>query len=278
MHKFYFILFSCIVLFGYGCANKYVFLLSDKEIEAHYANQPLKPKYFDIKTKHGNVNYATMGDSTKPLLVFIHGAPGHWYSYMHMFNDKDLQSQYFMVSYDRPGFGKSSAFTSLTSIAAQTDVLTDIIKATNFTQQKVTILGSSYGSPIAAKYAMAHNNIEKLLLLAPCLDPAKEKYFWYSYAAKLGFINAFLPRELNNTADEKFQHKRELKLMQHDWHKITAPTWIVQGRNDDIADTANSYFGYEKITNADVTMMLIDSVTHTVARQRRSVIKSILLK
>jgi pimeloyl-ACP methyl ester carboxylesterase len=262
-----------------SCVSNFVFVLTNKQVESRYANKPNKPTFKTIATPSGKVFYATQGDSTKPLLVFIHGAPGHWYSSIHLFDDTALLAHFYIITYDRPGYGKSNNGYSVPYIDAQTEVLQQIITKENFSKKKVIVVGRSYGTPIAARYAMLYpNQTKKLLLLAPCVDPKKEKLFWFSFGNKLGFVNAFVPDDMNTATEEKFRHSNQLKFMQNDWDKITAPTYIVQGRKDWIADTANAYFAEQKIVNAFTKMYLIDNTGHNVSRQHPKLIKDLILE
>ncbi|MDZ4758742.1 MAG: hypothetical protein SGJ10_11490 [Bacteroidota bacterium] len=56
------------------------FIKSDQAIEKHYSNKSVKPVYHTLDTLGLKVHYATVGsDSTLPLLVLVHGAPGAWF-------------------------------------------------------------------------------------------------------------------------------------------------------------------------------------------------------
>ena len=56
-------------------------ILSDSQIDKHYKDKAARPelKYMDYKNLH--IHYAVLGDSTKPLLLIIHGAPGAWWTF-----------------------------------------------------------------------------------------------------------------------------------------------------------------------------------------------------
>jgi pimeloyl-ACP methyl ester carboxylesterase len=274
-HFFLFFLFVA----AQGCVSNYVFTLTDRQIEERYKNKPQKPLFHNLKTETGNVHYVSNGDSSKPLLVLIHGAPGHWYSSMNLMEDADLLNKFFIISLDRPGYGKSNNGYSIPYIDAQADVIHQIVTRHNKHKQKITLVGRSYGTAISARYAMMHpENVQKLFLLASCVAPQKEKYFWFSFANLLHIINMWMPNDLNSATVEKFKHKKQLKYIENDWDKIIAPTYILHGKKDWMADTANAYFAQQKIVNADTYMHILDNTGHNVTRQHKELIKKLLLE
>src|SRR5512143_1447522 len=111
------ILFISYVLVLDAC-HLPVRVLSDEQIAKHYANRRTKPQLKYINYKNFHIHHAVVGDSTKPLLLIIHGAPGAWYSSMKLLDDSDMQKNFRMVSVDRVGFGKSNYGVSEPSIQA----------------------------------------------------------------------------------------------------------------------------------------------------------------
>ncbi len=273
------ILLLLITILCSSCMSNFVLTLTQKDIKKNYANKPNKPVFNYIKTPIGKMFYATHGDSSKPLLVLIHGAPGRWYSSLNLFDDATLLQKFYIVSMDRMGYGKSNNKEGITFIDAQVNAIATLINKVNYTHQKVTIVGRSYGTPIAARIAMENpNNINKLFLLAPCIDPKKEKYYWFTYVNKIGIINTLLPNDLNTTSEEKFAHTNELRKIKNDWYKIIAPTYVVQGRKDWIADTANAYFAKQNLVNATSKIYLLDNAGHNVTYSHFELIKQLILE
>ncbi len=267
---------SMITLLCGSCLRKYVYVLTPAQVQERYKQATKPPTMRYISTDYGKLYTVSQGDTTKPLLVLIHGAPGRWYSSINLLDDTTLQAHYHIVTYDRLGFGNSAPY-SVTNLDVQVNALHQLTQALNYTNQPVTIVGRSYGTPIAARYAMRYNNeVNKLFLLAPCLDPYKEKYFWFSFANKSSMVNSFMPKDINNTTDEKFTHAKQLKKIQQDWQRITVPTYIIQGRKDWIADTANAYFAQKKLVNAPTTLLLLDNTGHNVTKQHRTLMVQLL--
>jgi pimeloyl-ACP methyl ester carboxylesterase len=262
-----------------GCMSKYVFTLSEKQVTERYASKTIKPQFGHIHEKGGDkIFYALQGDASKPLLVLVHGAPGRWYSSINLFDDSLLLSHYQILAFDRPGYGKSGSGHSVTSIEEQTEHLAVLIRHFNPTQQPVTVTGHSYGTAIAACYAMLYpDRVQKLILLGSCIDPAKEKYFWFSYANKLGVIQHFIPKPFNMATDEKFTHRKELKKIMPGWENIKCPTFVVHGKKDWIADTANAWFAYQKIVNAPVSVYLLPESGHNITFSNPQLVRELIM-
>lgn len=254
-------------------------ILTDQQIAKHYKDKLNKPelKYLDYKSYH--IHHAVVGDSTKPLLLLIHGAPGAWYSSMKLLDDPELQKNFRMVSVDRVGFGKSNYGASEPSLQAHVNYIEKIVKEYNRDGQ-IYLLGSSYGAPIAASFTMQHPDLVKeLYLVSPLIDPAKEKIFWYSYLAKMGVVSMLIPEYLNVATDEKFAHRKQLRKLKSHWDQITCKTYVIMGENDDLASLKNLDFARRKLVNASsVETLLIKNTGHTIVYQHPELFVSLLLK
>ena len=254
--------------------------MSDKQIDDHYKNRQTKPKLKYLNYKSYHIYHAVVGDSTKPLLLYIHGAPGAWYSSMRLLDDTVLQQNFRMIAVDRAGFGKSNKGLSVTSIDQHVRYLEQLVREYNQPGKKIYMLGSSYGAPIAAAFAM-HNPqlMEELYLISPILDPATEKIFWFSYLAKIAFVNMWLSTPWQVATDEKFAHRRELRKLKPYWKQITNKTYVIMGQKDWIADKSNLSFARHMLENADhPEFYLLPNVGHGIIWQRTDLLKNLLLK
>lgn len=257
-----------------------VYTMSERQIQEHFDGKKNKLKLKYIKYKDYHIHHAVIGDSTKPLLLNIHGAPGNWYSSINLLEDTALQQNFRMISVDRIGFGKSNAGYSVTSIQQHVRYLEKVVSEYNVPGRKIHILGTSYGAPIAAAFAMENPKlVDELYLISPVLDPSTEKIFWFSYLGKVAFINMWLNPALNVATDEKFAHRRELRKLKNNWKQITSKTYVIMGENDWIADTANLGFARKMLVNArDPEFYLLPNVGHSVVWQRSDLLKNLLLK
>ena len=273
-----------VIFFICGCITTVschfpVRILSDEQIEKHYANRPDKPQLRYINYKNFHIHHAVVGDSTKPLLLIIHGSPGAWYSSMKLLDDSELQRNFRLVSIDRIGFGKSNYGVSEPSIQAHVRYIEKIVSEYN-KNGKIYLMGSSYGAPIAASFAMQHPDlVQELYLVSPVIDPSKEKMFWFSYVGKLAFVSMLLPEYLNVAGDEKFAHRRQLRRLKSHWGEITCKTYVFMGEKDHLASLGNLDFAKKKLVNAkDPEFYLLPNTSHTIIYQRSDLLISLLLK
>jgi len=254
-------------------------VLSDEQIAKHYANRPAKPQLKYLNYKNFHIHHAVVGDSSKPLLLIIHGAPGAWYSSMKLLDDPDMQKNFRMVSVDRIGFGKSNYGVWEPSIQAHVRYIEKIVKEYN-KDGKIYLMGSSYGAPIAASFAMQHPDLVKeLYLVSPVIDPSKEKLFWFSYVGRLAMVSMMVPEYLNVAGDEKFAHRRQLRRLKSHWGEITCKTYVFMGEKDNLASLGNLDFARKKLVNAkDPEFYLLPNTSHTIIYQHPDLLISFLLK
>jgi len=256
------------------------FIYTDKELTQHYQNKKIKPTYHKLNFLNRHVHYAKVALSdTLPLLVFIHGAPGFWYGYMNLMDDSLLQTKYKMISVDRLGYGKSDYGKAELSTQMQALSILEIIEHENKSNKKVALLGRSYGAPIAAWLAINYpQEIEKLMMVSPVIDPQHEKFYWFSGIGKWKLTQLFLPNVLNVATKEKYAHINEMKKMQNKWKSLYVPSYVLTGENDNIADTANFSFAKKFLTNNNVYFNKLKDTGHLITYERAGYVKELLMK
>ena len=86
------IYFILILVFCSSCMQS--FKMSDRKIANYYANSPTKPSFAFSNTSKNKIHYVYSADTTKPILLLIHGAPGAWFGYKEFFNDSLLSRMF----------------------------------------------------------------------------------------------------------------------------------------------------------------------------------------
>ena len=262
-----------------SCFSRY--LISEKQVRKHYANIMVKPEIRIIKNDTLSLSVASVGADTLPMLLLIHGAPGSLWGYMNMMDDPDLQKRYHIVSVDRVGYGKSRLKNRrkfVTSIETQAKALLPVFSL-NHSEQKVTVLGRSYGAPIAAKIvSLVPGEVRELIMVSPVIDPEKEKFYWFSKWGRNSFVQLFLPGEFNTATAEKYSHSAELRKLLPVWESITVPTTVIQGGNDWIADPANLDFARKHIKSKRAQFIFLNNAGHMITFTHAAMIKEMLMK
>lgn len=255
------------------------YIYTDKELEEHYQNSPVKPTYKFLSLAGRRVHYASVAKSdTLPLLVLVHGAPGAWYGYMNLMDDSVLQRHFKIIAPDRPGYGKSGYGKAELSTQMQALAIKEIIDRENLSGKKVTLLGRSYGAPIAAWYAIHYpQNTRQLVMVSPVIDPDREKFFWFSPIGKWRPVQWLLPDLMNVATREKYAHPVEMRQLEPQWKNLFVPTWVLSGEKDWVADTANFTFARKKLINCEANCQMLQNTGHLVTFEKADLVKQILL-
>ncbi|MCF2444218.1 alpha/beta hydrolase [Dyadobacter sp. CY345] len=264
-----------------SCFSRY--LISEKQVRKHYASKDIKPEIHIIKNDTLSLSVASVGADTLPMLLLIHGAPGSLWGYMNLMDDKDLQQHFHIVSVDRVGYGKSALKMKkkrkyVTSIATQAKALLPVFQL-NHSDQKVIVLGRSYGAPIAAKMVtLVPEKVKELIMVSPVIDPDKEKFYWFSKWGRNALIQLFLPGAFNTATAEKYSHSDELKKLLPVWQNLLVPTTVIQGGNDWIADPTNIDFARKHIKSKKAQYIFLNNAGHMITYTHLDMIKEMLLR
>lgn len=256
-----------------GCFRK--FIKSDRDIEKHYQSKTVKPEFDFFETPTGKIHFVRFSPSSlKPLLVFIHGAPGAWYGWMNLLDDSILQKNFEMVAMDRPGYGKSEAGPQSLSISEQAKRISFLLKNLKGNRD-VILVGRSYGSPVAARLAMDYPDlVQGMVLISSAVDPSHEKFFWFSGLGKNDFFRRLIPHPINRATDEKFKHVEELRQLLPCWSQIRVPVRIMVGENDNIVDPVNSQFLDSVLVNSPHSVISLPGVDHLISYRKPDLVRN----
>jgi pimeloyl-ACP methyl ester carboxylesterase len=259
-----------------GCFNR--MMMSDEQIDARYFKKK-KPKFESYQYHNRELHFAETGEDTLPIVVFVHGAPGAWYGYIDYLDDSLMQTKYNMISIDRPGYGKSNYGKALTSIAEQARILKPLLERKR-KKRKLILVGRSYGCPIVLKAAADYPDlVDGIVLLAPAVDPKREKFWWFSKLANSGLMRAILPRMLNVASSEKFSHALELKILEKDLKKVRQKIVLMQGLKDQVIEPENVCYIDSALTeNFQKELIIFDDCDHFISTNKATEVKQAIDK
>ncbi|WP_345244549.1 alpha/beta hydrolase [Nibrella saemangeumensis] len=277
MKRFHFLLLTLLMASLTGCFRRWT--MTEKDLRQHYANRITKPVYHTVENDTMKLFCASFGPDTLPPLLFIHGAPGSWYGYLPLLDDSLLQQRFHLISVDRPGYGKSQKRRHpITSINQQASWIAEALKL-NKSGKPAIVLGRSYGAPIAARLAMLYPSLVKhLLMVAPPIDPDREKFFWFSWWGKLPLVKLFLPRSLNTATAEKYAHVAELKQLQSCWSGICLPVTVMQGGNDWLVDPANLDYARQVLADTQTKFIFLPEAGHLITESHPNLVRKMILE
>jgi epoxide hydrolase 4 len=123
--------------------------------------------YLLLKDSNGAANglrlhYATAGDASKPVMLFLHGFPQAWFVWEKLM--AHYSSRYFCVAPDLRGFNKSSKPAGVKSYAAKAIVADVLQLIANVSSQPITLVAHDWGGAIAWNIAVQHSQVLKKLV------------------------------------------------------------------------------------------------------------------
>lgn len=257
------------------------FRKSNKKVRKIFKTAPVSPEIHTISIDSGkrNFRYVKVSKSdTLPLVIFVHGAPGASDAFYDFMKDSALVDEFQMISVDRAGYGYSDFGKSEPSILKQAQFVQELPEFQK-TNQKIILVGHSFGAPIVARMAIEFpEKIHALVLVAGTIDPELEQIFWISYPANWWIFRWMVPTSMRVANDEKLQHVAELEKMDTLWQKITHPTTVIQGGKDFLAPAGNLDFAKKKLINAELDTVFIADMNHFTPWSHPHLIKEALRK
>jgi len=256
------------------------FRTNSKKVSKRFASQNIEVNIIEEKVDQSFIRYIMVNASQeeKPLLVFVHGAPGSSDNYYQFMEDPELYSHLRMISIDRPGYGYSNFGKSMTSIEQQAGILNSIIKK-HHNHQQVILVGHSFGGPIVAKAALLEpQNIHSVIMLAPAIDPEHEKIFKIAYLGYKAPFRWITPKSWKVAADEKFTHIEELKKMLPEWSHLKTPIIHIHGDKDRLVPYENLAFSKKMIDPSFLQVIGLEGEDHFLPWSQKALIKQTVLQ
>ena len=198
----------------------------------------------------------------KQLIVFVHGTPGSFTTFMHYMNDSLMQEHFHMISVTRPGWVERNAekVPSLDEQAAALEPLLGMDRSGKGT----ILMGHSYGGPVIAKTAMEYSElVSGLVFVATTGDPELSGPRWYNRLAVV-IPRFILGSGLKGANAEIMPLRPQLESILSGWEELEMPVLIVQGGRDRLVNPRNAEFMQRMLVNAEVTYMWREGQGHFV--------------
>ncbi|QMW03871.1 alpha/beta fold hydrolase [Spirosoma foliorum] len=220
---------------------------------------------------------APAGDSTLPVVLFVHGAPSSLSFFKEFFKDTLLLNRAQLVAVDRPGYGFSDFGRVETSIIRQAELLQPLIDRYRKAPY-LMIVGSSYGGSVSARLAMNNpDRVNHVLFVSSALGPGLERTYPISYFADSPLIRWGVPPLLRLANDEKLAHRKALEAILPDWPKIRANITMLHGQRDELVYPTNVSFAQHHLINAQVKQFLLPENRHDIVFNKREYMTQIIL-
>ncbi len=278
MHLVGHFLFVVMLITATGCFRGHI--MTEKKLARHYRTISTKPTFHTIQNDSLTMHYASIGSDTLPTLLLIHGAPGGWYGYLNMLDDSVLQRHFRIIAVDRLGYGKSKRKNQLavTSIQKQAQSLLPLLNQIA-TKEPAIVVGRSYGAAIAAQLTLySPEKVKYLCMVAPPIDPTKEKIFWFSRAARYRVVQWFLPHSFVVATAEKFAHAAELRELEPKWETLNTPLTVLQGGKDWIANPLNLDFARKHIKCKKARFVFLPNAGHFITQTHSNLVRKVVME
>jgi pimeloyl-ACP methyl ester carboxylesterase len=261
------------LIFSLDCCMQ--FRTSTKGIYKKFGKQPVQVEVYELENK--NVRYVHTGNDTLPLVLFIHGAPGSSEEFYDYLKNETLLKKCQMIAVDRVGYGYSDFGKAEISLEKQAFFISPILE--KYKNEKIILVGHSYGGPVVARLAMDYpNSIKSIILAAPAIDPDNEKMFWINRPLQWGVFRWMIPRSFKVANDEKMAHSSQLKLMLPKWQEIKIPVTYIHGKSDWIVPFINNEFAKKMLINAKVEFILKEKTGHLFPFTNPEILQDAILK
>ncbi len=210
-----------------------------------------------------DVSYIARRNPERQRIIYVHGTPGSAGAFAHMLRLPDFPVD--QVTVDRPGFGRTEPGRAVTSLKAQAQSLLPFLEHEEG-RAKPILVGHSLGGPIiAAAAALYPEKVGGLIILAGSLDPEQEEVLWVQYLGLVPPFSWLVGPEYRNANRELVALEAELKWLETQLDRVTAPIEIIHGTDDRLVPYANVAYMQQKFANAQsVNVTSLEGARHFI--------------
>lgn len=196
------------------------------------------------------MRYVELGDDSKPLIVFVHGAPSSSSFWEELLVDSSLLKNAKLLAVDRPGYGFSGYGRPEISVRKQAEAIAPILREKRERHEQIIVHGSSYGGAVTARLAMDYPElVDGILLQSASVAPEKEKTYWISYPTSHWAFKWLVPGAFRVANAEKLSHADQLRAMAKLWHNIRSAVIVAHGTADGLIYPDNACYAESLLTN-----------------------------
>jgi pimeloyl-ACP methyl ester carboxylesterase len=206
------------------------------------------------------IKVVTVGDTSKPALLLIHGSPGDWSAWENIITNDSVRAQFYILTIDRAGFGETTV-PALVSVNDQADVVWQVMEYESITNN-ITIAGHSYGGAIVEQLLINYADAFDLaVLVAPTLSPDLMQPRWYNKVAKWKLVNKIISQDLKSSNLEMLGLPASLELNKDAVNSIETPIVYIQGKKDVLVDHETVDY-FHRLKPKGVKYVIIDDMNH----------------
>lgn len=187
-------------------------------------------------------------------VIFVHGSPGDALNWIEYLADDDLQKEFALLAYDRPGFEVTGP--PAVPLKGQVDVLEKMIRSR---KGAVFLVGHSLGGPVVLGAAAGvPERVTHTFVLAGSVDPDLEHMRPLHGIMEYSPISLLLSSNLRSSNTEIYALKPELKWLAAELPKIRSRVTLIQGEKDRLVPAENVDYLEKHLLRKPVLVRLPD--------------------
>lgn len=269
-----------VVFLLWAIINPFLFRFktSDADATAAFAAKGMNIRTYDFRYKKNNLHYLSIGDTSKNVLLFVHGSPGCWDFAWDYFMDSSWHSDYELISIDRPGFG-SSNYGKAKNLFEQSEIITAFVKE-KLGKRTIQLVGHSYGGPLILQLCADNDSLyDKCFIMAGSVSPVAEKDEWQLKLFTKPFLKWMIPGAFEQGAEELLWLKSDLNSKKYisGLAKIKTSVVGVYGTDDNMVPyQPNVFFLKEKFDSMQLEVDSLQGANHFLPWKNYDAVKRII--
>ena len=213
------------------------YLGTEKGIRWMFSEVP--HEQFEVKFTPSGIRYLSIGDASKPALLMVHGAPGSVLDWLNFASHERIYKQYRLLLADRPAYGGTKLRKPEPSIERNAELMLEVIASEP--DSSVTVLGHSYGAPIAVIMgSIAPQKIKRIIASSGQYDPDNEIVFGISHLIKYRIFRYLIPYMFWVSNEEKMAHSEACKAVLPLYPSVQPSVHLIHGNADGLVYYENS--------------------------------------
>lgn len=254
------------------------FATSDDTAKDAFCAKGMNIRLGDFKFENNNLHYTRIGDSTKTVLLFVHGSPGCWDFAWDYFMDSSWHNDYELVSVDRPGFGNSD-YGKARNLFEQSEIINAFV-IEKLSSRTVQLIGHSYGGPLVLQMCAEQDSLyEKCVIMAGSINPDAEEEEWQLNLFSKPALKWLVPGSFEQGIEELLWLKDDLKSSKYlnGVAKIKTPIVGIYGTNDNMVPyDPNVNFLRERYDDSQLKLHSMEGANHFLPWEKYEEVKKII--
>lgn len=272
---FFFISLTLIVL-SIAALHVIDFSASQETIREAFVQTPYTPVYKNINIYSRNIHYVSIGDTSNPAILFVHGSPGSWDNFLAIMANAELLNHFYLLALDRPGYGQSGEGVPERSLKAQANIAVGVLQ---HEKKSAILVGHSYGAPVVVQMAVDFpESTNGLFLLAGSVHPTLEKTKWFQIPVHYPVLSWILPPPIYSSNEEILALKQELEKLTPYWKTISVPVTIIHGSSDRLVPKENALYAAQMLDSSLVDLVMLANANHFIPWKNADVVVDNLLE